>query len=72
MGKFFPPTVEEFHSTGIGIMDGATHKPIYSTLNKAKNEIPDVNKEPHYYRLGYFLANRSKYLAVGLGLSQVL
>lgn len=57
----FVSNYKEFHSFGIGLMDGLTHKNVYSTLEKAQ-EIPDVNREPHYYRAGYFVSNRVKWV----------
>lgn len=54
----------EIHAFGAGLIDGA----MFSSQNyeKRKNstmdDIKDVQRETHYYKAGYFLANRSKWV----------
>jgi len=65
--KLFPPTYAEFHSLGWGIMDGVGHKSAPNDMvERVSGLTPDVRNEPHYYRLGYFLGNRLKWVGVTL------
>lgn len=64
MGKYIPPTSKEIHAFGWGFMDGLTFKSQnYETrIKDAMNLLDDIKKEPHYYRLGYFITNRLKWV----------
>lgn len=64
MGKYIPPTPAEIHSLGWGFMDGAIwKKQSYEKRIKAGIQVTDdIKNEPHYYRLGYFLSNRGKWV----------
>ena len=61
-----------FHSFGIGLMDGLGHHKKGYRLKSAKNLFPDVDEKPHYYDVGYFIANRGKYAVVLLPLGGML
>jgi hypothetical protein len=66
MGKYIPPTAAEIHSLGVGLMDGVrASKSPYKKIAKAQELIPDIEKEPHYYRAGYFVTNRLKWIVGG-------
>jgi len=54
----------ELHSLGLGIIDGLTHKSqdYHKVVQRTLVRNKDVDKETHYYRIGYFLSNRAKYL----------
>ena len=64
MGKYFPPTSAEIHAFGWGLMDGVHIKGVgyEKRIKTAMNLLDDVQKEPHYYRWGYFMTNRSKWV----------
>ena len=70
--KLFPPTYAEFHALGWGLMDGVGHKAAPNDMvAKVSDLTPDVRNEPHYYRLGYFVGNRGKWImatVLGAGL----
>lgn len=63
MRKYFPPKAAEIHSLGWGLMDGISFRRqgYNAGFDRAKQNSDDVRNEPHYYRLGYFLANRGKW-----------
>jgi hypothetical protein len=64
MGKYFPPTSAEIHAFGWGFMDGV-HIRGQKYEKRIKSGIrfsDDIKAEPHYYRLGYFLTNRGKWI----------
>jgi hypothetical protein len=62
--KLWPPTYHEFHAFGIGLMDGISLKGTRydEALNIASQEFKDVKCEPHYYRTGYFLTQKGKWI----------
>lgn len=69
--KYIPPTAAELHSFGWGVMDGVSYKKQPNQMvDRVKKLTPDVRNEPHYYRAGYFLGNRCKWIVTGLGLAQ--
>lgn len=69
MGKYIPPTAAEIHSLGWGFMDGIHIKgQSYEKRIKAGIRFSDdIKNEPHYYRLGYFLTNRGKWVLGAAG-----
>lgn len=73
MGKYWPPTAAEIHSLGIGLMDGvrAGRSP-YQKIATAQELIPDIEAEPHYYRAGYFVTNRVKWIIGGAASWQII
>lgn len=62
--KLWPPTYHEFHALGIGLMDGISLRGMRydDALNIASEEFKDVKCEPHYYRLGFFLTQKGKWI----------
>jgi len=52
-------------------MDGISYKKKPNeNVKVVRNLSEDVRNEPHYYRLGYFMGNRGKWvLASGIGIS---
>jgi len=69
MGEYFPPSAPEIHALGWGIMDGI-HVKSQSYEKRIKAGIrfsEDIEKEPHYYRFGYFLSNRMKWILGSIG-----
>ena len=75
MGKYFPPESAEVHSFGIGMMNGIAHNGINfnRSLDIAEDNFDDVRREKHYYRTGYFITNRGKWIiSTALALKTVL
>lgn len=60
----------ELHSFGLGLMHGVHFKKrnYKEQVNWAAENNEDVEKETHYYELGYFLSNRSKWVAAAVPL----
>lgn len=54
----------EWHSFGLGIIDGVDYHGKGYRLDKRMNIHEDVEKEPHYYDFGYMVGRTGKYAAV--------
>jgi len=55
---------KEWHAFAWGLMDGfSLKKQSYEKrISAARTFSEDIKKEPHYYRTGYFLTNRGKWI----------
>lgn len=61
-GKIFDYV--EIHAFGAGLIDGAMfgRQNYEKRKDSTAEDIRDVRRETHYYKAGYFLANRSKWV----------
>jgi len=53
----------EWHSLGIGVVDGVDYHGKGYRLEKRINIHEDVEEEPHYYDFGYMIGRTTKYAA---------
>jgi len=57
----------EIHALGLGLMHGCTfaRSEYKAVVDWASENNEDVEKETHYYEAGYFMTNRTKWIATG-------